>query len=192
MDDKTDEEIIRSVRNGNVQEFRHIIGRHSTFTYRTAFAVCRNHEDAQEIIQDAFTKAFISLDSFQGKSKFSTWLFRIVYFTAINHLEKNHSYKRHIDLYDVTGSGFDIAFDPGWDRLIRNDRIKYVGQALNQLGPEDRLALSLFYLEEKSQKEIAAITGWNLSATKLRIHRARLKLSQGLEKILENEKESLS
>ena len=191
MNELKDEDIISSVRHGTVRDFRYLIERHSAMAYHTAFSVCRIHEDAQEIMQDAFLKAFNSLGSFQGKSKFSTWLFRIVYYTALNHLEKANHYKKHIDLNEVNESEYYTAPVQSWKRLINSDRVKYVEKALDRLNAEDRVALTLYYLEEKSQKEITEITGWNLAATKIRIHRGRSKLNHFLGTILKDEKNSL-
>jgi len=190
MGDQTDEAIIQRVLAGHIQDFRIIIEKHSHMAHRTAFSITNNHEDAQEIVQDAFMKAFSVLSSFQGRSKFSTWLFRIVYHKALNHLEKTKNYKTITDLENIVDSEYLLNEDH-WKRLVNRDQTKFLGLALGQLIPEDRLALSLYYLEEKDQKEISEITGWNLSATKVRIHRARTKLSREIEKILDTEKDSL-
>lgn len=190
MDNRTDKEIIRLVLNGQVYDFRHLIERHTKMAYKTAFAVTRNHEDAQEIVQDAFMKAFSSLDSFQGKSKFATWLYRIIYYTALNKFERSKSYKNHIELGRIEEAN-NSSINDSWDLLVGRDRIKYIGKALDCLSAEDRMALSLYYLDELPQQDISLITGWSLSSTKLRIHRARAKLDQALKTILDTEKESL-
>lgn len=186
MDASTDEEIIGLVLDGDVQAFRHLVDRHTRIAYSTAFAVTRNHEDAEEIVQDAFLKAFSSLNSFGGRSKFSTWLFRIVYHRALNHMEKTRPQKT-----DFTSAKEDFLITQDRERLIHKDQEVYIGKALEKLNVPDRLALSLYYLNEKSQQEISALTGWSLSATKLRIHRARSKFDEALEKILGNEKDNL-
>lgn len=190
MEERTDEEIIRSVLSGRVHDFQLLVERHMKLAYRTAFSVVQNHEDAQEVVQDAFLKAFTNLASFHGKSKFSTWLFRIVYHTSLNHLEKSKSYQKNILLGDIENTD-DYNIGDSWNHLITKDRVKYIEDALNLLIAEDRLALSLFYLDEKSQHEISSITGWSLSSTKMRIHRARSKLNKALQQILDTEKNSL-
>ena len=190
MDARTDEEIIGLVLNGDVQAYRHLIDRHTGIAYSTAFAVTRNHEDAEEIVQDAFLKAFSSLGSFQGRSKFSTWLFRIVYHRALNHIEKSKPYKTGMDL-DFIAEKEDSLITQDREKLIHKDQGLYIGKALEKLSAPDRLALSLYYLDEKSQQEISVLTGWSLAATKLRIHRARSRFDEALEKILGNEKENL-
>lgn len=192
MDEKNDEAIILSVLKGNVQDFRHLAERYSAMAYHTAFSVCRSHEDAQEITQDAFIKAFSSLSSFQRRSKFSTWLFRIVYYTALNHIEKTAAYKKHVALYEPGNDWHEPADLQIPDQLTGStEKIKYLRQALTRLHPHDCLVLTLFYLEEKPQKEISALTGWSQSAVKVRIHRARLKLQEVLGELLPNEKKSL-
>lgn len=190
MDARTDEEIIGLVLDGDVQAYRHLIDRHTGIAYSTAFAVTRNHEDAEEIVQDAFLKAFSSLGSFQGRSKFSTWLFRIVYHRALNHIEKSKSYKTSTEL-DFTVEKGDNLITQDREKLIHKDQELYIGKALEKLSAPDRLALSLYYLDERSQQEIAVLTGWSLAATKLRVHRARSRFDEALEKILGNEKENL-
>ena len=190
MDARTDEEIIGLVLNGDVQAFRHLIERHTRIAYSTAFAITRNKEDAEEIVQDAFLKAFSSLGSFQGRSRFSTWLFRIVYHRALNHIEKYKPYKTITDL-DLTFEKENDLITQEREMLVHKDQEIYIGKALEKLSVPDRLALSLYYLDEKSQQEISRLTGWSLAATKGRIHRARLKFDEALEKILGNEKDSL-
>jgi RNA polymerase sigma factor (sigma-70 family) len=190
MDARSDEEIIGLVLNGDVQAFRHLVERHTRIAYSTAFAVTRNHEDAEEIAQDAFLKAFSSLGSFQGRSKFSTWLFRIVYHRALNHIEKYKPYKTNTDPVVIFEKEHDLITQER-EKLVHKDQELYIGKALEKLNVQDRLALSLYYLDEKSQQEISLLTGWSLAATKLRIHRARSKFDEALEKILGNEKNNL-
>src|SRR5688572_3951303 len=143
MDARTDEEIIGLVLYGDVQAFRHLIERHEGLAYRTAFAVTRNHEDAEEIVQDSFMKAFSSLGSFEGRSRFGTWLFRIVYRRALNHIEKLKPYKRNTEL-DFTAEEADYLVTKDREKLIHKDQGLYIGKALEKLSVPDRLALSLY------------------------------------------------
>lgn len=190
MDARTDEEIIGLVLSGDAELFRHLVERHEGIAYRTAFAVTRNREDAEEVVQDAFMKAFTSLGAFQQRSKFSTWLFRIVYRQSLNHIEKSKPYKTNIDL-GFSSEKEDYLITQDRQKLIHKDQGLYIGKALEKLSVPDRLALSLYYLDEKSQQEISVLTGWSLAATKLRIHRARSRFDEVLEKIFGNEKDNL-
>jgi RNA polymerase sigma factor (sigma-70 family) len=190
MDSRTDEEIIRLILNGHTDAYRSLVERHQQMVYRVAFSVTRNHEDAEEVTQDAFLKAFTSLSGFQGRSRFTTWLFRIVYHRALNHLESSGSYRKYVELDESISAGHHMA-DDGFRSLNEKDQIKYIGKALDQLNAGDRMALSLYYLEDMPQQEISGITGWSLASTKQRVHRARAKLHQALNAILKTEKKNL-
>lgn len=190
MDDRMDEEIIKLVLDGDIQQFRHLVERHSAMAYKTAFAITGAYEDAQEVMQDAFMKVFTVLSSFEGRSKFSTWFFRIVYHTALNHLEKLKTYQKHIE----TDGHIDAEshfYDDELRKLAGKEQVKYIMKALELLAADDRLALCLYYLDETPQQQISVMTGWSLASTKVRIHRARTKFEQALETLLANEKNNL-
>lgn len=187
---RTDEEIISCILNGDIQDFRLLVERHQIMAYRTALSVTRYREDAQEVLQDAFLKAFSALNSFQGRSRFSTWLFRIVYYQALNHLEKIKHYQNKIELDENINTDNHPVAD-SFGRLVSEDRVLYIGKALDMLSAEDRTALNLYYLEEQPQPEIATTTGWSLTSTKQRIHRARTRLELALDKLLKIEKNNL-
>jgi len=190
MEPASDEEIIKRILNGHIQDFWHIVRRYQGMAYKTAFSVTRHHEDAQEVAQDAFMKAFSSLASFKGLSRFSTWFFRIVYYTALNHLEKSKAYQRRIRPDgDLDPDSF--FSEDGFRQLADKDQAQYIGRALELLVPDDRLALSLYYLDGYPQPEIAELTGWSLASTKQRIHRARTRLDQALTTLLNTEKKDL-
>ncbi len=159
--------------------------------YRVAYSIIRHHEETEEVVQDAFMKAFKALNSFKGDAKFSTWLFRIIYYTSLNRLEKINSGKQYVDLDVLESHALHAVSNTGPDKLIGQERLKYLNLALTQLNAEDRMALTLYYLEEQSQKEISELTGWSLTSTKIRVHRSRAKFDQHLEQLLQTEKKSL-
>src|SRR5688500_14589161 len=159
--------------------------------YSTAYSILRNKQEAQDAVQEAFTKAYNSLNSFQGKSKFSTWLFRIVYYTSLTKYQNTKYQRISVQFEEKDQLDRDSAVNDGLISLHEKDQIKFLHAAMNQLNPEDKLAITLYYVEEKSQPEIAELTGWNLSATKVRIHRARQKLDRYLSHVLSGDKKSL-
>jgi len=79
---------IEKVINGDTSAYTNLVNKHKDMVYTIALRIARNHQDAEEIAQDVFLKAFQSLESFRQKSKFSTWLYRIVYNTAISKIRK--------------------------------------------------------------------------------------------------------
>ncbi len=190
MESAGDEEIIKRILDGHIQDFWHIVRRYQGMAYKTAFSITRQHEDAQEVAQDAFMKAFSSLATFKGLSRFSTWFFRIVYYTALNHLEKTRAYQRRISPGQSINPD-DFSGEDSFRKLTDKDQAQYTDRALGLLGPDDRLALSLYYLDSYSQPEIAAMTGWSIASTKQRIHRARTRLDEVLNNILNTEKKDL-
>jgi len=159
--------------------------------YSTAYSILRNKQEAQDAVQEAFAKAYNSLNSFQGKSKFSTWLFRIVYYTSLTKYQNTKYQRISVQFEEKDQLDRDSAVNDGLISLHEKDQIKFLHAAMNQLNPEDKLAITLYYVEEKSQPEIAELTGWNLSATKVRIHRARQKLDRYLSHVLSGDKKSL-
>lgn len=158
--------------------------------YSTAYSILRNREEAEDVVQDAFIRAYKALGKFQGRSKFSTWLFRIIYFTA---LTKYQSTKYQRNTLPLEGDDFETnaSVNDGLIALQQDERTKFLSAAMEQLSAEDKLAITLYYVEEKSHPEIAELTGWNVSATKVRIHRARKKIELYLDQVLSDTKTSL-
>jgi RNA polymerase sigma-70 factor (ECF subfamily) len=136
--------------------------------------------EAEEVAQDSFIKAFHHLKDFNRQAKFSTWLYRIVFNTALSQKRKSR--------YQFQSIEKSIIEHPQTtDNLERNDKEVYVAQALAQLNEHDRLSLQLFYLKEFSLEEIATIMGQPVATVKVRIHRARVKVADELKKILKEE-----
>jgi RNA polymerase sigma factor (sigma-70 family) len=191
MDTRSDLEIIAVILSGQIADYRFLISRYKNMANSIAYSILRNKEESKDAVQESFIKAYESLGSFAGRSKFSTWLFRIIYYTA---LTKYHNTKHQRSLVRIDElEDFDehVSLNEGLGSLQQEERVKYLNEALDQLNPEDKLAVALYYVEGKSHSEISELTGWNLSATKVRIHRAKRKLEHYLDHILSHEKKSL-
>jgi len=143
-------------------------------------------EDAEEVAQDSFLKAFKSIKQFKGNSKFSTWLYKIAYFTAINHLRKNKMLTAQIDM-----SSFENDDKTAIDNLNKDDQKHYINLALEYLKPIERNLINLFYLEEFSNSDIEKITGLTQSNIKVSLMRSRKKLYGVMKKMLDNELETI-
>lgn len=151
-----------------------------------ALKVVSNREDAEEVVQDSFMKAFAALSKFKKVSKFSTWLYRIIYNTALTKIGN-----KKINIVDLDDQ---VESEPGafienqeFDLLKDAERKKYVGLALNKLSKEDYLVISLHYIGENSISEICAILDFNKSAVKMRLLRGRRQLQNKLERLLNTE-----
>jgi RNA polymerase sigma-70 factor (ECF subfamily) len=181
-----DKEIIKQVQAGNVQVFSELVNRHKNMVYSLVLKMIGNIEDAEEVAQDSFVKAFKSIKQFKGQSKFSTWLYRITYFTAINHLRKNKMLTAPVDM-----SSFSNNDKSAIEKLNHEEQKIYINQALEHLKPIEKTLITLFYLDEFSNKEIEEITGLTPSNIKVTLMRTRKKLFGIMNKILNNELETI-
>ena len=93
-----EKEHIKSVQSGNVRAFSELVDSHKNMVYSLVLKMVKSSEDAEEVAQDSFVKAFKAIKQFKGESKFSTWLYKIAYFTAINHLRKNKMLTSEVDM----------------------------------------------------------------------------------------------
>jgi RNA polymerase sigma-70 factor (ECF subfamily) len=178
---ESEDNIIDKVLAGSQSAYAELVDKYKSYAFTIANKILQSRPDAEEVAQDAFIKAYHHLAAFNRYSKFSTWLYRIVFNTAISHKRKN---KRKFENIETTV----IAFDQEGDVMLEKvDKQKFVNLALTKLNEADRTALTLFYLQEFSLEEIAEITGMQANTTKVRIHRARAKLADELQTILKHE-----
>jgi len=141
----------------------------------------KNREDAEEVAQDVFIKAFKYLADFRGASKFSTWLYTIVNNTCISFLRKKKLEIHSLDNEKV----FEVAdsMDSGFraNLVEQKSRQSMVHNAIGLLGPDDAEIITLFYKSEQSLEEIAQILGLEVNTAKVRLHRARTRLKEKME-----------
>lgn len=133
----TDIELIQQSLAGNQAAYADLVKRHQRFVFTLALRFAKNREDAEEIAQDCFIKAFRSLASFQQQSKFSTWLYTIVYTTAMTFLRKNKLDTTSIDNEDtyIQIENKPSAFDT--NSVENKSRSFYLNQAIEQLSADD-------------------------------------------------------
>lgn len=181
--DKTNEQYyIQKVKAGEADAFRFLIEKHKTLVYNIALQITRSKEDAEELAQDAFLKAYQKIDSFKGDSKFSTWLYRIAYNLAISKTRKKKlpfSIIEDSEIIDFEARQVYTDFE----NLENNDKEKQLKRAINQLSPKDSLIIKLFYLNGHSIDAISELTEMSKSSIKVRLHRARKKMFNYLSKL---------
>ncbi|MFY0593373.1 RNA polymerase sigma factor [Roseivirga sp.] len=183
--------IIAKVKEGDMAAFNVLIDEHKAMAFTLALKLMKNREDAEEVAQDAFLKAYKNIQQFQGSSKFSTWLYTIVYNTALTKLRKKKIVTTDIAYHNEEKLSSFSESDKEWHRLQKAERSGYIKQALDLLSSDDQIAITLFYLNENSLQEICEITNWELSNVKVRLHRARKRLLKVLEQLLDTEVRSL-
>lgn len=181
MTNDPDHLILDKILAGEQSAYAELVNKYKSYAYTIAMRILQSRPEAEEAAQDAFIKAFNHLSGFNRESKFSTWLYRIVFNTAISYKRKTRyqfqSIENTVVEYQQEGEGM----------LEKTDKKKYLNAAMAKLNEADRTALTLFYLEEFSLEEIAAITGMQANTAKVRIHRARQRLADELTSILNQE-----
>ncbi len=183
---ENDHQDIRRVLSGNREAFTAIVDRHRGYVFTVCLNVLKNREEAEEAAQDTFLKVFKTLRSYKGESKFSTWLYRIAFRTAI---DKGRRKKRDISpLNENAESQFfkDEAATPL--ELAEGSSLKSALEKVLASMPEAvATVLDLYYLHEQSVKEISNITGLSLSNVKVKLHRGRDVLKRKLSLYLKEE-----
>ena len=185
-----EDQLLQQAIRGERRALERLVQTHQAMAYTVALRVVGNQQDAEEVVQDAFLKAFGALAQFQRAAKFSTWLYRIVYNTALTSQRSRPAATSELE--ESLPSQERTHHEPGsWEGLEQADRQKYVALALNRLPADDALVLTLYYLGEKSIAEICTILGKKTSAVKMQLLRGRQQLEQALRQLLPTELRNL-
>jgi RNA polymerase sigma-70 factor (ECF subfamily) len=179
----SDKEIILKVLDGDVRAFGALVEKHSAKAMTLAYKILRNREDAEEALQDAFVRIYRALPSFEWKSSFSTWLYRIVYNTCVTAAgRKERHYQVSLDRDDEDSVPIDIASTELLpDVQVESDEFaKIVQEEIEKLSPEYGSTFTLFTIQEMSYYEIVEVTGLPLGTIKARLFRARALLRQAI------------
>ena len=132
MDKKPDQIYIDKVLQGDTNAFAYLVDRYKNLTYTVAMKIVRNHEDAEEVAQDSFIKAYSQLHTFKGESKFSTWLYTIVYRNSITKIRKKKITTTDIDSYIIENQKSDYDF-PQIEAIKNGEQKKYITEAIDNL-----------------------------------------------------------
>jgi RNA polymerase sigma factor (sigma-70 family) len=180
VDYKGDISYIEQVLAGKVNAFSYIVDRHKDKAFNLALRICGNREEAEEIAQDSFLKAFNSLRSFKMKSSFATWLYRIVYNTSISHVRIKKIRVLSIDDFPADVTDF-MANNVSEDESEIEFRKSLLNFALKKITEEERGLITLYYFDEMTTEEISEITGISKSNIKVKLFRARQKMLDIIE-----------
>jgi RNA polymerase sigma-70 factor (ECF subfamily) len=177
--------LIAAAKRGHARAFENLVQRYNRRLFAIAKRITRNREDAEDVVQQSFQKAFLYLDRFQGKSRFSTWLTRIVMNEALMLLRHRQS-SRKVFVENSSDEQEALPLDatdyrpnPEED-YARREQKRMVAEAINQLAPKVRKAIWLHYIQELSLKEMARRMGTSIPAAKGRIFHGRRKLRPAL------------
>ena len=161
---------VEKVLSGNISAFAYFVETYQGMAINIAYRICENMQDAEDVVQESFVKAYKNLHTFRLESKFSTWFYRIVFNTAVTHTKA----KMWVVDDEVENVAVDLSSDLDTDtKLEMMETSEIVSHVLSKMPKAYGLLLNLFYLEDNSIKEIAEITGLNDSNVKVRLFRAR-------------------
>ena len=177
--------IIKNIVAGNAQQFALLVDAYKDMAIVLAYNILLNQQDAEEAAQDAFVKAYTALSSFKQDARFSTWLYRIVVNTALNKKKPQKAYVATTDalLNDKLPSGSSNLFATH----ITKEHRKHIQAALQCLNANERLCITLYYLNEMAVEEIRELTGITASNIKVLLHRGRKNLYAVLHQQLQHE-----
>lgn len=185
MDGQNDSDHIRRVIRGDTAAFRFLVEKHKDMVYNIALRIIKNREDAEEIAQDAFLKAYKKMDAFREEAQFSTWLYRIAFNTAISKARKKKPEKAIRAMEDFDHSMVDEVH-AGMEETNDQNKTTLIKLALDKLNECDFIMITLFYYKEASVQEISSITGLSASNVKVRLHRIRKKLYREIHELMRN------
>ncbi|HEY5968970.1 MAG TPA: sigma-70 family RNA polymerase sigma factor [Chitinophagaceae bacterium] len=182
-----DNEIISRVLKGEQNAYAELVNRYQAYVFTLVLRMIKSREDAEEVAQDVFIKAYRSLADFRGESKFSTWLYTIANTTSITFLRKKkldvHSLdnEKVFEVADSKDSGFRANL------VEQKSRVNMVNEAIAMLSPDDAEIITLFYKAEQNLEEISRILRLETNTAKVRLHRARTRLKEKMEKSFSEE-----
>jgi RNA polymerase sigma factor (sigma-70 family) len=182
----TDQITIHKVLAGDIPAYSELVNRYSGMVFTLAYNIILNREDAEEIAQDVFVKAFTSLRSYKEQSKFSTWLYRIVVNTALNKKKLRKFITTDITA-EITEDEFADAHSLLQPQYERADIKQFVQKAVNVLPDNERICITMYYLNELSVNEISELTGITVANIKVLLHRGRKRLYAKLDELLKTE-----
>jgi RNA polymerase sigma-70 factor (ECF subfamily) len=168
-----DSQILRDAISGDRDALSSLINKYKDIAFNLAISIVKNQEDAKDIIQESFLKVLENIHKFRNDSKFSTWLYKIVYNQSIGLVQK----KGKMEFQDFSK---DSIAHQMFETDIEIDRYEALNNAIDQLAEAEYTLIQLYYMAEKSIKDIHQITGMSVSNIKVSLHRARKKLAEKL------------
>ncbi len=171
MKNLSDQEIIDSVRKGNSSDFSILVNRYKNKAFSMLKRMLKNEFEAEEVLQDCFLKAYNSLGSFKGESKFSTWFYRIVYNSALTKLSSQKR-KTESEMSSVEDH-FNLESEYAANEIEKADVNNLIHKTISKLPERYSAIITMFYLNEMSIDEISEVMGLSVSNVKVMLYRSR-------------------
>ena len=171
MEEDKEFNTVQRASEGDPEAFRELVERYGDRIFSLLTGITGNRLDAEELTSDVFLKAFAHLDRFRGECRFSAWLYRIAYNTAISHTRR-----RRPRTVEINDRQYELPDDQE-EILFRETQMEYLEQALQRLAPDEKALVELFYLQKIPVHELAAVTGHTEGSNKVKLFRIRKKLA---------------
>ena len=176
---------IRMILSGDTEAYRGLVEKHQDLVYTIVHRIISSAEEAEEVAQDVFVKAYSKLSGFKGEAKFSTWLYRIAYNTAVSHTRKKKiEFLAMDEEVIVNHSEEDVQQEVMG--LSTEEQNKLIKKALAILPRTDSLMITLFYYHGKDIEEISEIVGLTQSNVKVKLFRIRKRLFKEMNEIIDS------
>ncbi len=169
-----EEKLLQRIKRGDDEAFAILMEQYANQVYALVVRIIQQREDAEELTQDVFIKAYEQMESFSGRSSFATWLYRIAYNCAISHTRRHR-----VPHYSIDEGRLSAVSDDDVEQMegnLSDTNIEALTEAIEQLNAEERVLVTLFYYEQRPIAECAEIIRQSESNTKVRLHRIRKKL----------------
>lgn len=175
MQNDTDQYLIQQTLAGDSRAYGELVRRYQDLVYTVAIRMLKVKEEAEEVAQDSFIKAYEALESYRGESKFSSWLYSIAYRKALDRIRKNKRSQTMELLEEITpNQAADV--EHALAALEAAERKQYIQRCIAALPEQEAALVTFYYFEELSVKEIAAITDLSVDNIKVKLYRSRKKL----------------
>lgn len=181
----TDEELVaKIVATNNTLLFSTLYDRYSKKVYNKCYSFAKSEDEAEDLTQDVFLKLFTKLHSFKGRSKFSTWLYSFTYNFCANYVNRDKGRKLDDESDSMEGHDYHLTeVEDIEDEELFEMKVKKLKVALENIDPEDKSLLLLKYQDDVSVKELQTLLNIGESAVKMRLKRARIRVTEEHDKI---------
>jgi len=186
MNQTKDQKIIDKVLNGQTNAFSELVDNYKDMVFTLAFRMMKDRSLAEEVSQTTFIKIYKKMNSFKGQSKFSSWVYRITYNTCLDELRKRKKRYKLVEINEYTEHEL-VSFENVLDKMHQEELSETIKLGLKELPGEMAFLITLYYFEDYSVKEIAKTLNIKMNNAKVKLHRARLKLTEILKHIVEPE-----
>ena len=168
--------LIKEILSGNSGSFAVLAGRYKRRLMALGYGFFRNTDDAEDFVQDVLVKVYVSLSSFRGDARFSTWLMRIAYNTAVNSVKRRREYACLAEDFDLP----DTSAGPE-EKHLRSMTLEVIRDALAELPERYRICVDLYFFYDMAHAEISEVTGLPVNTIKSHVFRAKKVLRERLE-----------